>query len=259
MIKAKTKKKKNDPFQKHSKDHEIETKLAELVERFHIGPLDLLKNFPIFARRVTLKRFLAHYELFRKTVDLPGDIVELGVFRGASLFTWANFLEARAIGSRTKKVWGFDNFTGFSGLGDRDGPAVPRLQKVTGGFSPAQYYEELKAAIALFDEDRFAPWKPRIELVEGDVEKTVPAFVEKNPGLRISILHFDIDLYGPTMVGLRHLFPRVVSGGIVIFDEYAILEWGGESAAVEEYLAGQGYRLKTFEWNNSPGAYVIKK
>jgi hypothetical protein len=250
---------KNDPFQKHSKDSDVETQLAAMIETFAIGPIDLLKHFPVYARRVWLKRFLAHYELFRQTIDLPGDIVELGVFRGTSLLTWGNFLEARAIGDRTKKVWGFDNFKGFEGLSEQDGPAYPHLQKVEGGFSPAGFIDELKEAIRIFDADRFAPWKPRIELVEGNVEETVPRFVEQHPGLRISILHFDIDLFRPTMVGLEHFFPRVVRGGIVIFDEYAILEWGGESAAVEQYLDKEGYALKKFEWNNSPGAYLVKR
>ena len=250
---------KNDPFQKHSKDQEVEIQLGAMIERFGVSPMDLLKHFPVYARRVWQKRYLAHYELFRQTIDLPGDIVELGVFRGTSLLTWANFLEARAIGDRTKKVWGFDNFKGFEGLSPEDGPAYAHLQKVEGGFSPAGYLDELKEAIRIFDEDRFAGWKPRIELVEGNVEETIPRFVEQHPGLRISILHFDIDLFRPTMVGLECFFPRVVRGGIVIFDEYAILEWGGESSAVEQYLGKEGYTLKKFEWNNSPGAYLIKQ
>lgn len=93
----------------------------------------------------------------------------------------------------------------------------------------------------------------------GDVNQTIPKFIEEHPGLRISLLHFDIDLYKPTLTGLQYLFPRVVSGGVVLFDEYGILEWGGESAAAEEYFSGQGYVLKKFEWNNVPGGYLIKR
>jgi hypothetical protein len=247
-----------DGTQKYTKDEEIEARLAELFAQYQLSNIDIINRFPVFARRTTLKRFLAHYELFRQTIDVPGDIVELGVFRGHSLMTWANFLECRNIGDRTKKVWGFDNFTGFQSLSPEDGPEYDHVSKKAGGFSPQNYFEELKEAIKVFDDDRFVSWKKRIELIVGDVEETIPRFIEQFPGLRISLLHFDIDLYKPTMAGLKNLFPRVVSGGVVIFDEYGVLEWGGESQAVEEYLAAQNYKLRKFEWNNIPGAYLVK-
>lgn len=245
--------------QKYSRDRQVEDRLRDYFEQAGIDSLAAVNDFPIYARRTTIKRFIAHYELFRETIDLPGDIVELGVYKGHSLLTWANFLEARNIGDRTKRVWGFDNFLGFGDLSHEDGPEYEHVQKLRGGYSPAAFYDDLVGAIAIFDEDRFVPWKKRIVLVEGDVKETVPKFVKENPGLRISLLHFDIDLYAPTKAGLDHLFPRVVKGGVVIFDEYGVLEWGGESQAVEDYLDSQGYVIKKFDWNNVPGGYVIKR
>ena len=72
-------------------DDKIEVMLEDHFERFAISKREIWRNFQIYTRRVFLKRFLAHYELYRLTIDLPGDIVELGVYRGASLFSWANF------------------------------------------------------------------------------------------------------------------------------------------------------------------------
>jgi hypothetical protein len=248
-----------DGTQKYSKDNEVERQLVELVKCFDISPIELINGFPIYARRTTIKHFLALYELFRLTVDLPGDIVELGVFRGQTLMMFANFLESRNIGDRTKKVWGFDNFTGFGTLSPEDGPQYGHVHKLEGDFSPAKYLEELTEVIRIFDNDRFVPWKKRIELIIGDVEETVSRFVEENPGVRISLLHFDIDLYKPTLTGLKYLFPRVVRGGVVIFDEYGVLEWGGESLAVEQYLAEQNYEIRKFDWNSRPAGYLIKR
>jgi len=248
-----------DGTKKYSKDKEIEKRLADIFTKYQISPVEIINGFPIYARRTVIKKFLAHYELFRRTIDLPGDIVELGVFRGQSLMTFANFLEARNIGDRTKKVWGFDNFAGFANLRPEDGPNYDQSQKVAGGFSPESFYQELLDVIDIFDDDRFVGWKKRIELIEGNVIQTIPEFVTQNPGLRISLLHFDIDLYEPTKIGLECLYPLVVPGGIVVFDEYGILEWSGESKAVEEYFAGQQIDLKKFDWNNAPGAYLVKK
>lgn len=249
-----------DGIRRFSKDKEIEAMLEKLFDKYDVSPLEIINSFPIYARRVVIKKFLAHYELFRKTIKLPGDIVELGVFKGHSLMTFANFLESRNIGDRTKKIWGFDNFEGFKNLLPQDGPDYNGLQKVEGGFSPKSYEEELMDVIEIFDQDRFVPWKNRIELIKGDVEETVPRFVKENPGLRISLLHFDIDMYSPTMVGLENLFPLVVKGGVVVFDEYGVLEWSGESSAVEDYFRKHNLdiKMRKFEWNNIPGAYFIK-
>jgi hypothetical protein len=70
-----------------------------------------LKLFPVLARRHWLKRFLAYVDLFQETLDVLGDIAELGVFRGLGLMTWANLLEAYCISDRTKTVYEFDNWS----------------------------------------------------------------------------------------------------------------------------------------------------
>ena len=240
-------------------DQEIESKLEALFQDFMLSPLDVLKHFPVFSRRQALKRFLAHAELFRMSMDLPGDIVELGVFRGLGLLTWANLLEAYCMGNRTKTVYGFDNWRGFEAIVDEDGPTDERMHKIVGGYSPADHRRALERAIEIFDSDRFIPQKPRIKLIDGDISESVPEFVNANPGIRISLVHFDCDVYQPTYAALQALWPRVVRGGIVLFDEYAIKEWPGETRAVDEFMAVHpNLRLKTLKWTNSPAALLTK-
>ncbi|HTJ96088.1 MAG TPA: TylF/MycF/NovP-related O-methyltransferase [Rhodocyclaceae bacterium] len=249
----------SDGFKKSAKDADIETRIAEHCQRYGITPLDAVKQFSVLARRQALKRFLAHVDLFKMTLDVPGDIAELGVFRGGGLMTWANLLEAYAIGDRTKMVYGFDNWQGFSGLSPEDGKAEDHSGKVVGGFNPSAYLAELEDAIAIFDSDRFIPQKPRVKLIQGHIEDTVPAFIRDNPGVRLSLVHFDCDLYKPTRAALEVLWDRVVRGGVIVFDEYAIADWPGESKAVDEFLAAiPGVRLQTFSWTNVPGAYLVK-
>jgi hypothetical protein len=239
-------------------DDEIETLLEAHFERFGITRREIARNFQIYTRRIFLKRFLAHYELFRMTLDLPGDIVELGVYRGATLMSWANFLEVRNMGDRAKQVIGFDNWRGFTAFDAKDGRAEPRVDKVIGGYDAAVFEQQLKEAIGIFDRDRFIPYKPRVILVDGEIEQTVPRFVEENPGLRISLMHVDCDLYRPTRVAMETLWPRVVRGGVVVFDDYGVRPWEGESTAVDEYFADQAVTLRRFDWAMSPGAYAVK-
>ena len=248
-----------DGFRKQGPDSALEDRIEDHCKTHGISPIEAVKLFPVLARRQWLKRFLAHAELFRLTLEIPGDIAELGVFRGLGLFTWANLLETYAIGDRTKIVYGFDNWRGFTKLSPEDGHKVEQLQKVEGGFSPEAYFEELKNAIDIFDADRFVSWKKRIKLVEGEIEKTVPDFVSENTGVRFSFVHFDCDLYTPTKAALNALYPKVSRGGVIIFDEYSIADWAGETQAVDEFLADHPeVILKKLPWTNSPASYLIK-
>lgn len=240
-------------------DDEVEAMLEAHFEKYSVSKREIWRNFQIYTRRIFLKRFMAHYELFRLTVDLPGDIVELGVYRGLSLMSWANFLEIRNMGDRQKQVFGFDNFSGLSSLDKKDGKQDSQVGKEEAGYNSAVFKEILEDAIAIFNKDRFIPYKPRIKLVLGDIEKSIPRFVEENPGLRVSLLHFDCDTYRPTKVGLEELYPRVVPGGVVLFDEYGIRPWEGESNAVDEYFAGKKVSIHRFDWAPNPGGYIIKE
>lgn len=248
-----------DGFKKTGPDLDIDNAIAAHIEEHAISGLEAVKLFPVLARRQWLKRFLAHTELFRRTLDVPGDIVELGVYRGLGLMTWANLLEAYVIGDRTKTVYGFDNWAGFVGFSEQDGEIAENARKVVGGFDPSGFRRELEDAIAIYDRDRFVPWKRRIVLIDGQIEERVPEFVLENPGIRCSFVHFDCDLYAPTRAALDALWPRVSRGGVVLFDEYAIADWPGESQAVDEFLANHpDVRLETFSWTNTPGAFLVK-
>ena len=239
-------------------DDDIEALLEGHFEKYNVTRREIVRNFQIYSRRVFLKRFLAHYHFFEMTVDLPGDIVELGVYRGASLMSFANFLEIRNMGDRAKQVIGFDNWAGFKEFDVKDGGEDPRVNKVIGGYDGGAFKEILEDAIAIYDKDRFIPYKPRILLVDGDIEESVPQFLEGHPGLRISLLHIDCDLYRPTKTGLCCLWPRVVTGGVVIFDDYGIRPWEGESNATDEFFEDKNLILRRLDWTHSPAAYVIK-
>jgi len=240
-------------------DDKIEAMLEEHFETYDITKREICRNFQIYTRRVFLKRFLAHYELYQRVYTLPGDIVELGVYRGASLMSWANFMEIRNMGDRHRKVVGFDNFKGFGDMEEKDGKEDPKVGKKIGGFNSDEFEDQLRDAIKIFDEDRFIPYKPRIHLVKGNIEETVPEYVKENPGMRIALLHFDADLYRPTLVALEHMWPLIVPGGIVAFDEYGIPPWEGESKAVDEFFAGKKIKLQRFDWASNPGAFVVKE
>jgi hypothetical protein len=50
-----------------------------------------------------------------------------------------------------------------------------------------------------------------------------------------------------------------VAGGVVVLDEYAMEEWGGESAAFEEFFNGRPPKTRKFPWTSTPGAFFVKE
>ena len=249
-----------DGFKKSGIDSDVEMLIEKHCEKYKISALEAVKLFPVLARRQWLKRFLAHLELFKMVLEVPGDIAELGVFRGMGLMTWANLFEAYCIGDRTKTVYGFDNWQGFKEFSPEDGKEEKDVQKYIEGFSPEIYFDELNEAISIFDNDRFIPWKQRVKLIVGDIEETAAGFEKENPGVRFSLIHFDCDLYKPTKAALKHLWPLLSRGGVMLFDEYSIHEWPGETKAIDEFFADKPeVRIKTFSWTNTPAGYIIKE
>lgn len=223
-------------FEHAARDARHWRELESLVAREGIGMEDLLTNWSAYVRRRDLTRFLSHYELFKQVVDLPGCVVELGVFKGASFFTWSKLIETFCPGDRSRRVFGFDHFEGLVDFVGEDGADRPDIDKVEGGWKASA--EHARTLVELHNDDNMVAGVTRCALVEGNVLETVPRFVAENPGLRISLLYLDLDLYEPTRVALQHLYPLVVQGGVVAFDEYALPPWEGETRAAEELLAG---------------------
>jgi hypothetical protein len=213
-----------------------------------------------YVNRRGLAKFICHYELFKMVSNLPGHIVELGVFKGESLLRFAQLSEIFLTYDRSFDVIGFDNFSGFPDFHVNDGKKEERTDKVEGGWSSKNYREELLSLINVFDNDRFAPQKPRIRLIEGDIRKTVPEFYKSNPGTKIKLLHLDADLYEPTKIGLECLWDSLVVGGVLVLDEYGFDVFPGEAIAVDEFFKARNIKLKfqKFAFSDNPGAYVIK-
>jgi macrocin-O-methyltransferase TylF-like protien len=240
-------------------DEQVWVRIEDAINKGQTPTRDVLESFPIYIRRVNLSRFLVHYELFKMVQDVPGSIVECGVYRGASLLTWAKLMEIFNPGDRVRKIIGFDNFAGFPSLDDKDGAEAPMRSKVVGGWNAGPYYNELLEHIDIFQADSFVPRAKRIELVVGNIEDTADEYIKKNKGLRISLLHLDVDIYKPNLAALKAFYPLVVPGGVVILDEFAMNEWGGESAAFDEYFSGKPKpKLRTFPISSIPTTYFIK-
>jgi Macrocin-O-methyltransferase (TylF) len=195
-----------------------------------------------------LRKLIVRHELLRQTLDVPGDVVECGVLKGAGLMLWLKLLEIMSPGTN-KRVVGFDTFEGYAGTDrpDERGAASAFLAEADYVSTDVAALERAAAAVS----------PDRVELVAGDVTVTAAEYAKANPGFRVSLLHLDLDVYAPTLAALEALYPRVVRGGLIVFDEYADNQWG-ESDAVDEFFADMGVRLRTVPWSRKPTAFLVK-
>ena len=234
--------------------------LKTLIDENQIPIEFILENFPLFCKRRYFTRFLSHFELFNKIKDLPGIIVELGVFNGTSLLSWAIFSETFLSTDRYRKVYGFDSFEGLQDFSHEDGKNTQTSdsEKYVGGYSSKEDFAE--TFVQLFNEDAVIPNVNRVELIKGNIFDTIPPFLDDKPGFKISLLHLDLDLYKPTKFALDTLYSHVVKGGIIVFDEYGIPPWEGETHAVDEFLESNkiNKNVMKFNYSSSPGGYIIK-
>jgi len=250
-------------FEYRKRDRRHWERLGGLFDDHDMGPRDILGNFHAYVRRRDLPRFLAHYELFKMVADLPGSIFDLGVYRGASFFTWAKLLETFCPADRTRKVYGFDHFKGLVDFTEADGPKADRTG--ASGPDPARWKadaEHARTLVELHNDDGLIAGVERCVLVEGEVTETLPRLLSEQPGLRLSLLHLDMDLHAPTAFALETLWPLVVEGGVIVFDEYGLPPWEGETKAADDFLAalpGPTPVIRKLPFATMPGGYVVKE
>lgn len=154
--------------------------------------------------------------------DVPGDLIETGVWRGGACIFMRAML--KAYGDTTRTVWVADSFLGLppaevhrtedleDALWTKTFLAVP-LERVQANF----------ARYDLLDEQvRFLP---------GWFEDTLPTA----PVGQLAVLRLDGDMYDSTTVALRSLYPKLSVGGYVIVDDYHAVR--GCKEAVDDFRA----------------------
>jgi len=210
---------------------------------------DYENGFILTSDNYRLGNIMAHYELYKKITELPGEIIELGVFKGNSLIQFATFRELLE-NERSRKIIGFDMFGKF--------PKVSTLKSDKEFIQDwnNQFDGEFLSKTDLEDSLKHKNIS-NVELVEGNIMHTVDMYLSKNPHIKVALLHLDVDVYEPALKGLNALYDKVVKGGVIIFDDYGTVE--GETKAIDLFLQDKEYLIKKFSFSHSKPSYIIKK
>ena len=202
-------------------------------------------NFYLSSDLSRIHKIIIHYQLYEKIRHLQGNIVECGVFKGNSSIRFASFREF--FQDHSKKLILFDIFGKFPEANNpKDVKQREKFIKDAGLHSISK-----KQLNGVFKNKKIK----NFELIQGDITKTVKKYIIKNPKMKISLLHIDVDLYEPTKAILESLYPNVVNGGIIILDDYNVFP--GETSAVNEFFKGKKVKIQKFKNRKTPH-YIIK-
>lgn len=221
--------------------------MGKLIFGFDTGQQwDYENGFYLTSHSNRLAKSLAHYELYKSIINLPGHIVECGVYKGTSIIRFGTYREVLE-SQYSRKIIGFDAFGDFPKQVDpNDKEFIERFESDGGrGISVNELSE-------VFSHKSFVNY----ELIQGDIVETVPQYVSEHPELKIALLHIDVDVYKPSVVILNQLFDRIVMGGLAVFDDFGTVP--GETKAIDEYFAGQNVLIEKLPISHIP-SYVRKK
>ena len=173
-------------------------------------------------------KIYSHYELFKKSAAIKGDIVEFGVFKGNSLNRLIIF---RNFFCRNKKIYGFDLFKKIKlSSKDMDYKRYNTFLRESKNFQPT-----LKQIVIGLKKKNFFK---NIKLVERDVRQTLKK-IKFNK--KISYVGMDLDLYEPTLYVLRNIWSKISKNGIIYLDNYRVFK--GETKAVNEFLKEKNIKI----------------
>ncbi len=196
--------------------------------------LDKINNFSKYVPRTHIARFLTRYEIFKEILDVQGVIIECGVLFGGGLMTWAQLSSIMEPANHQRRIVGFDTFEGFPSISSKDVKAKVSIELCQKGSLYVDSYKDLQKCIELYNMTRYYKHIDKVELVRGNIFKTVPSYIKNNPHLVVSLLYLDVDIYKPTKIALKYFLPRMPKGSIIVFDELNQPEWPGETLAVLE-------------------------
>ena len=171
--------------------------------------------------------------------NIPGDIVECGVWRGGS--SMAAALALKELGDESRELYLYDTYEGMIAPTEEDIDVAG--QRADRKFTQSQISDDssewcrspIDDVRSNLESTGYPPGK--VHFIKGKVQDTIPGTMPAGP---VAILRLDTDWYESTRHEMQHLYPRLVSSGVLILDDYGY--WQGARKAVDEYFAAHDIR-----------------
>lgn len=194
--------------------------------------------FPVYERckpftQTSIERMFFLYKTMAYITahEVPGDVVECGVWKGGSAMMVA--LALMKAGDTSRRLVLYDTYAGMPDPGVED-------VSVCGEEGMRGCHPSLNDGVAQFNYSPLDEVRAHLEstgyplenidFVEGKVEDTIPGTAPES----VAALRLDTDWYESTRHELVHLYPRLARGGVLILDDYGY--WQGARKATDEFF-----------------------
>ena len=207
------------------------TARLEIVRRYDLDPGVRASghDWPVDAETMVGLRRLENLQSCITDVlnrQVPGDLIETGVWRGGACIFMRAVLKVH--GDTTRTVWAADSFRGLPKPNVQANPvdAGDRLWS----------YQNLAVPVAEVRSNfaRYGLLDGQVRFLEGWFSETL----RSAPIESLAVLRLDGDMYGSTMDALTALYPKLSVGGYVIVDDYYAMPSCRQ--AVSDYRSAHG-------------------
>lgn len=154
--------------------------------------------------------------LARQALSVDGDFIEAGVYRGGTAKLLQGVL---ASDSGRRALHLFDTFEG-----------MPNIDSARDLHSAKDFSDTSVEAVSAFVGRQ--DW---VRNHKGPIPDTFAGL----EGLRFAFAHIDVDLHKSVLDCSEFIYPRLNSGGIMIFDDYGAPSCPGARSAVDSFFAGR--------------------
>ena len=169
--------------------------------------------------RISYERGHLLKEFVRCTENVPGDVAEMGVYKGNSAYVIADVVTGWGNG---KKIYLFDTFQGT--------PATE--SQCDNHARHGQYADTSVHGVMDFLEPFRESVVPVAGLIPGSFAGALPA--------SWSFVHVHLNLYQSTRDALEYAFPRLSPGGVILIEDYGLKSCAGVKCAVDEFCLNKG-------------------
>lgn len=161
-----------------------------------------------------VERAFLLYQFAIHSKKIPGDVAEVGVYRGGSAM-----LIAKAFENSSKTIHLFDTFSGMPEVDSREDDA----RYMHKGLYSDTDLGKVKNLLRPFDG---------VKIYKGFFPATATP-INKN---KFCFVHLDTDIFRSTKDGLEFFYPRMVRAGIIIVDDYKSNECKAVEKAVHTFF-----------------------
>lgn len=206
--------------------------LYNLFKTCPIPTTERLSNSGLFLKRQDLTKQLFFNDLYLKILKTHGVIIEFGVRWGQNLVTLNNLRGIHEPYNYSRKIIGFDTFSGFENVDVKDGNHEIIKE---GAFSVTENYDKYLNEVLNYHEGE-CPLShiKKNTIIKGDAPVMLEKYLKEHPETIIAFAYFDFDVYEPTKKCLELIKPHLTKGSIIGFDELNDPQFPGETVAVNE-------------------------